>query len=303
MYSILPKDYIIRTREKGNKLIIDNDNDKIPDKNGKYVISVSSGVSTVKNLLDKSDNYWTSQSNFTSKYDDLKTSTTVQDLTNEICSGDAYTEGSCITRYQGSKHVKSLIKYINLDGLEVTMNLRVFGEIIAFKFPTDFYIFETRITFAEDRSKPYDYYILGKNKNKPYWQLINQHLGISYDKTTDNLPINKIDKFDKIIVIFGSGREENYITIKNIEIMGSTSLEDSPLKIYNGFKEYFTNNDNNMNIKEKKHVRFSDQNDVRIIEPLHLMNNNYTYYKHTLLDYLPSILILGALGYSIIKKK
>ena len=137
MYSILPKDYIIRDRVKGNRLIIDNDNDKIPDKNGKYVKGVTSGVSKVKNILDKSDNYWTSQSNFTSKYDDLKTSTTVQDLTNEICSGDSYTEGSCITTYQGSKHLKTFIKYINLDGLEVTMNLRVFGEIISFNFPTN----------------------------------------------------------------------------------------------------------------------------------------------------------------------
>ena len=50
MYSILPKDYIIRYRVKNNKLIIDNDNDKIPDKNGKYAIAVSSGVNTVKNL-------------------------------------------------------------------------------------------------------------------------------------------------------------------------------------------------------------------------------------------------------------
>lgn len=302
MYSILPKDYIIRTRKKGNKLIIDNDNDKIDDKNGQYVIAVSSGVNVVENILNKSDNYWASEGNYTHKYDDLKTSTTIQDVTNDICSGDTYTEGSCVTTYEGSKNLKTAIKYRNLDGLEVTLNVKLFGEIIAFNFPTNFYIFETIISFAENGSKPYDYYILGKNQNKPYWQLLNQHLAMSYDKTIDKLPINKKDQFNKIVFIFGSGREENYITIKNIEIMGSTSLEDSPLKIYKGFKEYFTTNDN-MNKKEKKRVTFSEEDTIHNIEPLHLMNNNYTYYKHTLLDYLPSILILGALGYSIIKKK
>lgn len=301
MYSILPKDYIIRTSRKANKLIIDNDNDKIEDKNGKYVISVTSGLDTIKNILDKSDNYWTSAANFTNKYDDVKTSTTAQDITNDICSGDSYSEGSCITNYQGSNNMKTIIKYINLEGLEVNMNVGVFGETVLFKFPTDFYIFETRISFAENISKPYDYYILGKNPNKPYWQLINQHLGISYDKNMDKLPINIKDKFNKIVIVFGSGREEQYITVKNIEIMGSTSLEDSPLKIYKGFKEYFTNNDEDDNTKKK--VTFSNQNTYHYIEPLHLMNNNYTYYNATLLDYIPSILMIGFLGYSIINKK
>lgn len=301
MYSILPKNYIIRDRIEGNKLIIDNDNDKIPDKNGQYIINVSSGVNTVKNLLNKSDSYWTTSSNFTNKYDDFKTSTTVQDITNEICGGEGYTEGSCITRYEGSHNKETLIKYINLEGLIVTLNIRLFGDIVLFVFPRDFYIFETIVRFAEDVSKPYDYYILGKNSNKPHWQLLNQNLAMSYSKNMDKLPINKKDKFNKIAFIFGSGREEQYITIKNIEIMGSTSLEDSPLKIYKGFKEYFTNG-NNMNKKEKK-VTFSEHNIIHNIEPLHLMNNDYTYYKHSLLDYLPSILIVGFLGYTIINKK
>jgi hypothetical protein len=296
MYSILPKDYITRTRQIDNEIIIDNQKDKIPDKRGQYKIMASGDISNITNILNKSDRYWKTQNSFTRKIDDVSTSTSMNNPLNEICDGDTYKEGSCITNYEGSQALKTKVKYINQDGLDVSIDLKIKGETIVFVFPKDFYIFEIAVMFAENSSKPYNYYILGKNTQHPSWKLLNQHLGISYDKTVDTLPINSVEKYRKIAIIFAAGREEKYISIKNIEIMGSTSLEDSPLKIYKGFQEYFQN----MNDNKKKKVKFSEQDEVRYIEPLHLMNNDTTYYSIRLVDYIPSILILGLLGYSII---
>lgn len=303
MYSILPDNYITRTRKQENKLIIDNQKDKNPNKQGQYKIMVSGGINNVINLLNKSDSYWTTENTFTNKYDDVTTSTTIQDPMNEICSGDNYREGSCVTNYDGDNTMKSKIKYINQDGLDVTMDLRIKGESIIFIFPKEYYIFEIAVRFAENASKPYNYYILGKNNNNRSWKLLNQHLGISYDKTEDILPINSTETYQRIAIIFAAGREEHYISVKNIEIKGSTSLEDSPLKIYKGFKEYFQNNDSDSESDKKKKVTFSDHNTYHYIEPLHLMNNNNNYYNQSLVDYLPSILILGFLGYTIFNKK
>lgn len=300
MYSILPDNYISRTREEDNKLLIDNQNDKNPNKQGRYKIVASGGISNIKNILDKSKSYWNTQNSFTNKYDDVSSSLTIQDPTNEICSGDNYREGSCVTNYEGQNKMDTKIKYINQDGLDVTMDLNISGETIVFTFPREFFIFEIAVMFAENISKPYNYYILGKTQDNPSWKLLNQHLGISYDKTEDKLPINSVERYKKIAIIFSAGREEQYISIRNIEIMGSTSLEDSPLKIYKGFKEYFQNNDDQSN--KKKKVTFSEQNEIKYIEPLHLMNNNNTYYSANLVDYLPSILIVSLLGYSIINK-
>ena len=317
MFSILPTDLTYSKRDKKNPniLIIDNVNDTNKKKIGTYKIHATSNITDIYNILSINGGSWSSDNTYKNlKWDDPLTSNNYAEGafvgSNDdfsVCGGDYYKEGTCISVYNGDNTMNSLIKYINEDGIEVNLNAEVVGESIKFTFPIPYYIFESHIHFENNETKPQNYFILGKNLNSQ-WEIIGKNGNVNYNKNKDVMKINKSKPYTDVAFIFVASRNKERIKIKYIKLMGNVSLINEPNKIYTGFnprKKMF--NEYKKNLQEgfevKKKVTFSNKNHVKLIEPIKMINNKYSFYNIEYIDYIPGILISLILGYTIINKK
>ena len=286
---------VIFNQTRHNTTITDN-NEK-SNTYGQHIISSTSGSDTLSNLFDNySHSTWTSSGVYKSKSDDPSTSITKNDSTSEICGGDNYKMGSCIHNYMGINSNNTIVKYIDEQGVNVTLNSKFPGEFIKINFPKDYYIYKSSIEFNHNKFKPKTYFLLGYSPIHKRWEMIGRNINVNYIKNEDTLIINKPTRYNAVILSITSSREEPSIKLNKFQLYGSNDLRDHPKKRYIGIKQYeaFSNQ------IHKKKVSFDETIKIKYIEPR--VNNNNNNNMDDLVIYIPSIFLFSIFALAIINK-
>jgi len=264
--------------------VITNRNRKSKTYGQSTTIFSTSGSDSLSNLFDNSPySTWTSSSEYKSKSDDPITSITKNDIKSETCRGDNYNMGSCIHNYMGNNSANTIIKYIDEQGVNVTLNSNFPGEFIKIIFPNEYYIYESFIEFNNDKFKPKGYFLLGYSNKYKRWEMIGRNININYNKNSDRLIINKPSRYKQVILSITSSREEPSIKLNKFQLYGSNDLRDHPTKQYIGIKqvEAFSNQ------IHKKKVSFNNTPEIKYIEP------RINYIVEPQVIYIPTILIFS----------
>jgi len=245
----------------------------------------------LNNLFDnQSTSSWTTLGEYNNKADDPLTSTSAKDNDSPVCGGDTYKDGSCIHNYSGERNSSNKIKYNTQNGGSHVLTASYPGESIEIIFPKSYYIYESYLEFNDNNKKPKSYWLLGFSEKEKTWKLISRNLNIDYEKNSERIPINSIDRYKSVKFIIAAGREEGSVLLNKFQLYGSTDLREHPRQKYTGIKKY--NLHESFSNKNKKTVRFSEKDEI-------FMENN----KKTRVSLIPCFIFFAILGLVIIKKK
>lgn len=290
MYELIPNvsNNGVNFQEINGNFII-HDTNINSDTYGICSLKTSSNSNDLSYLFDnQSTTSWSTLSEYNQKSDDPLTSTSATDPNSSLCGGDTYKAGSCIHNYDGDITSSNKIKYTNNYGKKHILTADYPGENIEIIFPKPYYIYESYLEFNDNNKKPKSYWLLGFSEKEKTWKMISRNLNINYEKNSETTPIDTIDKYKSIKIIFTSAREETTVLLNKFKLFGSTDLKQNPRHKYNGIKKYsvhesFTNHNN-------KKVTFSDKDEI--------FNDNQKCYS-----FMPILFIFTILGLVIIKKK